>query len=180
MREKTTSHYVATMVCLLAFFLRIELGRVPYGDPEITLSTGISNAAAVLLNALQGNESLPLAIHRQIMSILQEPRTQGGSALPSIVTLFIVFRNTMPSGMIKHPEDISGTLSELKWPLRGSCFWDMVQKLKGVSDSEATEGDSDTLRSVLYFSIYTRLLTNGLQCRQRSTSIDQRGRIHNI
>jgi hypothetical protein len=163
MREKTTSNYVMTMVSLLAFFLRIELGKFPYGDPAVTLSTGASNAATVLLNALKGNESLPLAIHRQISSILQEPRTQGSSGRPAVVALFIIFRNTMPSGMIKHPEDINGTLSELKWPLRASSFSEMVQKLKGVaileSEAEADEGDSITLRSVIYFnSIYTRLL----------------------
>ena len=72
-------------------------------------------------------------------------------------------------------QGVSGILSELKWPLYGSCFWDMVQKLKGISDPEVTEGDSDTLQSALYFSIYTLLLTNRLQCHQRSTSLDQRG-----
>jgi hypothetical protein len=154
MRDTTTHHYVMTVVCLLAFFLRIELQRVPFGNPVITLSTSISNSTVVLLNALRGNaanESLPLqvAIHRQIMSILQEPRAQGtGSSLPSIATLFIIFRNTMPSGMIKHPEYISGTLSELKWTLRATSFWDIVLKLKEITDSDAEfeEGDSSTLR----------------------------------
>lgn len=58
----------------------------------------------------------------------------------------------MPSGMIKHPEDISGTLSKLKWPLHGSSFWEIVQKLKGVMDSgpKTVEGDSATLWSVTY------------------------------
>jgi hypothetical protein len=155
MRDNTTKRYVMTMVCLLAFFLRIELGKVPYGNPVVILPTAASNAAAVLLNALKGQKLLPLAIHRLIISILQEPRLQGGSALPSIVSLFIIFRNTMPSGMIKHPEDVSATLSELKWPFRGSSFWDIVQKLGSVaiSDSEVMEGDSGILRSVIVLAI---------------------------
>ena len=41
-------------------------------------------------------------------------------------------QNTTLSGMIRHPEDISGTISELKWPFCGTGFHEIVIKLKDM------------------------------------------------
>jgi hypothetical protein len=36
--------------------------------------------------------------------------------------LFIMFRNITESGQIKNPDDIRGSLTELKWPFHASAF----------------------------------------------------------
>jgi hypothetical protein len=57
----------------------------------------------------------------------------------SLCALFIVFRNVTESGQIKNPEDIRGTLTELKWPFRACAFREITVQLIALGDSDSTE-----------------------------------------
>jgi hypothetical protein len=165
MRRKTTRRYVRTILCYLTFILRIELGGIQLGNAQpLALELPHSNAAAALIQALKSSDNsksaealVNTAIHRLLMATLHQARF---GTLRCPFTLFLVFINTKLSGVTRNPDDISGSVSELKWPLRAAGFHEIVVKLKEVKvgadaadwqsevDSEEVivEGDSPILK----------------------------------
>jgi hypothetical protein len=149
MREKTVVRYVGRMLCFVAFMLRIQQNEVR--APELLkLFPASANAANRLLHDLSANSDQTLvSVHTLLVSVLREPRADPFQGSLSPFTLFFIFNNTTSSGMIKHPEDISGTISEMKWPLRAAGFYQIVIELQErFAENAGTEmgGDSDTLK----------------------------------
>lgn len=154
MRGKTTSRYIQSLTCLLAFILRVKSGQVKGYIEELTLAQPLSRASDILLQSLKcpGDQiSLSDAIHSMVMSILHEPRVLPFRTSSSLSALFIVFSNVLASGMIKHPEEIRGTLSELKWTLRASAFVEIVRLLRsGDSDLVDASGVDDIITECVF------------------------------
>jgi hypothetical protein len=79
------------------------------------------------------SESVENAIHQLIMVILNRVNASNGYVCP--IARFIIYTNVLPSGQIRNPGDINGTLTELKWPFHASTFWEAVQQCKaGIHD----------------------------------------------
>lgn len=136
--------YISAISCLLTFVLRVNLGTVKLGGgaQNFRISPLVSEASHRLLESLRSPDSgttLADAIHHLLMSLLQEPRTIPFNTSMSLCALFIVFRNVTESGQIKNPEDIRGTLTELKWPFRASAFREITVQLIALGDSDSTE-----------------------------------------
>ena len=130
MRKDTTNHYIHAHTCLLAFLLRAKSGIVAgYSLPQPGY---IFDAAGELLLHLASKDKSRIirGVHKMTMSILKEPQMlpTGNSASP--ITLYLAYQNTMPSGGIKHPEDINGTLTDFKWPVRATVFRDIVDAVE--------------------------------------------------
>jgi hypothetical protein len=144
MRQKTTNRYIAAMLCYLAFLLRIELGKIQTTAP-LKLELPESNAAAALLETLrtkdEGGFSISIAIHRLLLVTLRQLRSNPFETTPCTFALFLIFKNTAASGAIKPPEEISSTISELKWPLRAAGFHEIVLKLKEAKIGLQTGAD---------------------------------------
>jgi len=51
---------------------------------------------------------------------------------------FIIFQNVKISGQIGSIEDIGKTLSELKWPLRATMFWEILNQLEDLGGISAS------------------------------------------
>ena len=78
------------------------------------------------------------AIHQLVIAILLRVHPPGDLyACP--VARFIIYMNVLPSGQIRHPGDINGTLTELKWPFRASTFWEVLQKVDAGMNGEDLE-----------------------------------------
>jgi hypothetical protein len=145
MKQQTTMRYVSAISCLLSFVLRVKLGKVRLGGgaSNFEMSRPVSEASQRLLDSLSSpiNQTTTLSdtIHNLLMSLLQKPRTIpfNTSILPC--ALFIVFRNVTESGQIKNPDDIRGTLTELKWPFHASAFREITIRLMALHDSDSNE-----------------------------------------
>jgi hypothetical protein len=134
MRGATADRYISCINCLFSFLLRIERGLI---DFDIQLTGPVSNAAKTVINGLSSGTIERSDIHLLSMAVLQEVRDPSVTT-PSACVLFIIFKNVMLSGMIRYPENISGTLSELKWPFRATAFHEIYKELKkGHEDCEA-------------------------------------------
>jgi hypothetical protein len=121
------------MTKMIAFVLRARLGLLE--SFELPLSPLISDKADQLLLKLSDGDDACATTHQLIMAILSEIRgLDSGNKCPGY--FFIVFTNVLPSGKIRDVEDIRGTLSEIKWPLRASTFWEMVQRSKELVPGE--------------------------------------------
>lgn len=147
MRGSTTNRYIRTIARLIAFTLRAQLGcsddSHPSHLPQINLASPISDCARHLLSLLStskpGVEESQNTIHHLIIAILSQtreipPRYQCPGHY------FIIFDNVRLSGQIKDVQDIETTLSEIKWPLRASAFWEILQQSASIP-----EGDSKAL-----------------------------------
>jgi len=160
MREKTTSRYTALMLSYLAFLLRVKLGRIHLEEP-LKLELPDSKAAATLIQALKstdGNNAAVSAIHRLLMVTLCRQRANPFETTPSSFALFLIFKNTNLSGMIKRPEDISRIITEFKWPMRAAGFHEIVLRLRDIRlgvegvdwqsevEEVSVEGDSPILK----------------------------------
>lgn len=144
MRDSTTNRYIRTIVRLIAFTLRAQLGSSdnshPSHFPQINLASPISDSAQQLLSLLSagnpGVEECQNTIHQLIISILSQireipPRYQCPGHY------FIIFDNVRLSGQIKDVQDIETTLSEIKWPLRASAFWEILQRSTSIPDGDS-------------------------------------------
>jgi hypothetical protein len=152
MKPKTTMRYISAVSCLLTFVLRVQLGKVKLTGhvQNVGISAPVSEASQRLLDCLRipGTTATALqdAIHDLLMSLLQEPRKVSFNNSMSLCALFIIFRNVTESGQIRNPEDIRGTLTELKWPFRASAFREISIRLMALGDSESNElAESSTL-----------------------------------
>lgn len=138
MRKKTTKRYIATILCYVAFILRIELGNIQL-EESLALELQDSNAAVALIQALKntdGDTTAVTAVHNLLMVTLCRIRSNPFETSPCPFVLFLIFKNTTLSGMIRQPEDISGIISELKWPLRATGFHEIVIRLKDIKARE--------------------------------------------
>jgi hypothetical protein len=146
MRGSTTNRYIRTITRLISFTLRAQLGRSddshPSHLPQIHLALPISDVAKHLLTLLSvgtpGVEESQNAIHQLIIAILSQnreipPRYQ----CPGYY--FIIFDNVRLSGQIKDVQDIETTLSEIKWPLRASAFWEIFQQSASIPNGDRKE-----------------------------------------
>jgi hypothetical protein len=133
MRSDTIARYVRTMTKMITFVLRAQLRLLT--DFELPLSPLVSNKTSELLLKLSDGDNACTAIHQLVMAILSDVRgLDSGTKCPGYY--FIVFANVLPSGKIRDVEDIRGTLSEIKWPLRASTFWEMIQRFKELAPGE--------------------------------------------
>jgi hypothetical protein len=93
---------------------------------ELPLTQAISTRAEELLTLLSSQDDASNAIHNLVMAVLSDsPSVQAEYKWPGYY--FMAFANVQPSGRIKDVHDIRGILSELKWPLRASAFWEIIQ-----------------------------------------------------
>lgn len=145
MREKTTNRYITIALCYLAFVLRIELGKIKLEDLEpLALEPIDSKAAVDLIQALKiddGGSKAITAIHHLLMGTLHQLRSNPFETSSSPFTLFLIFKNTKPTGTIKEPDEISTTITELKWPLRATGFHEIVVRLKDIRVGVDVGGD---------------------------------------
>ena len=95
-----------------------------------------SNAAAALLQTLLVSDSSAVgsAVHCLIMTTLHVIWSNPFQGSLWLSTLYLLFRNTTLSGMIKHSEDISSSVSKSKWPLCANRFHEIVIKLKEMRE----------------------------------------------
>jgi len=122
----------------------VALGRIRGYTEGLALLFPILNASTALLHTLGSpNSDKPLsdAIHCLIMSLLWEPRTVPFVTSSSVVILFIVFNNVTSCGMIKHANDIQGTLTKLKWPFQATCFREIQCLLSTQRDLNASHSN---------------------------------------
>jgi hypothetical protein len=115
------------MTQFLAFTLRIAPGTVVGVG---SLAPPIVECSLSLIRKLETKEpaSIEKAIHQLIMLILDRVHMSDGYVCP--INIFIIFANVLPSGQIRDPGSVNGTLSELKWPSRASTFWEFVEQSK--------------------------------------------------
>ena len=139
MRAKTLRRYSQTITQFLAFVLR---NAIPSNHgPKINLAPSILDASYSLIQALESTRlhlDRASAIHRLVMEILLRVRPPG-DLYTCPVARFIIYMNVLPSGKIRHPGEINGTLTELKWPFRASTFWEVLQRVNTGIDSEDLE-----------------------------------------
>jgi hypothetical protein len=132
MRPKTTMRYVRTITKMIAFVLRAHLKVLK--DFELELAPTISGRAGQLLSLLSDGEDACSAVHDLVMVILSQLLgIDAGNKCPGYY--FIIFANVLPSGKIRDVEDILETLTEIKWPLRSSTFWEIVQQSRTLEAS---------------------------------------------
>lgn len=137
MRAKTLRRYSQTITQFIAFVLRAVVAS--NRGPKINLAPPILDAGRSLIQALVSDELTRAgAIHRLVMAILLRVRPCGDS-YTCPVARFIIYMNVLPSGKIRHPGEINGTLTELKWPFRASTFWEVLQQVHPEMDGDELE-----------------------------------------
>jgi hypothetical protein len=113
------------MTQFLAFTLRVVAGAEVGSFP---LAPSIVDHGRLLIQDLETRGSVEEATHRLIMVILDTINVGDDFFCP--LSRFIVYVNVLPSGQIRDPGNINGTLTELKWPSRASAFWETVLQFK--------------------------------------------------
>lgn len=140
MRAKTLRRYSQTITQFLAFVLRSTVTS-NHGS-KINLAPPILDASRSLIQALESTnphlEQASLAIHQLVIGILLRVHTPG-DLYTCPVARFIIYMNVLPSGKIRHPGEINGTLTELKWPFRASTFWEVLRRVNAGIDGEELE-----------------------------------------
>jgi hypothetical protein len=115
------------MTQFLAFTLRVATGT---GVGSLDFAPPIVDLSLCLITKLETRDSASIeeAIHQLVMMILDRVNVTDGYVCP--VSRFIIYANVLPSGQIRDPGRINGTLTELKWPSRASTFWEAVRQIK--------------------------------------------------
>lgn len=115
------------MTQFITFTLRAY--RKCLADFQLDLSSNVSEKAAELIAALREREDIKNAVHQLVMAILSDDLVlESHSRSPGY--FFIIFQNFTLSGQIGTLENIDATLSELKWPMRASTFWQILIEIK--------------------------------------------------
>lgn len=137
-RGGTLMTYVNTMIRLLAFALRVHhkhRNKITLTGREHVLPKKVVDAFTSLRRALAlaPPESATSEAHDLIISLLHE---SSSTAIPDgsykTTILFIIFSNVLSSGMIRDPNRVNGTLSELKWPFRAAAFRRIITLAKAA------------------------------------------------
>ena len=104
---------------------------------NLNIAPAIIKHSKSLMNALESNDNKLIddTLHKLIMSILNIQYTPKGNFTCPLY-MFIVYSSVSPSGQILDPGGVNGILSELKWPLHASTFWEIVIQ---QSDTEHPE-----------------------------------------
>lgn len=139
MRAKTLRRYIQTITQFVTFVLRNAVAS--NHGPKIDLAPPILDASHSLIQALESTRphlERASAIHRLVMEILLRVRPPG-DLYTCPVARFIIYMNVLPSGKIRHPGEINGTLTELKWPFRAATFWEVLRRVNPGIDSEELE-----------------------------------------
>jgi hypothetical protein len=128
---QTTQRYIRTITRMISFILRCHLNDLE--GLHLTLSAPLPEKADQLISRLSEGEDACMGVHELIVAILNQYLPVGaGQDWPGYY--FIVFDNVLLSGKIRDVDDIRGTLSELKWPLRAATFYEIVQRTNTLGD----------------------------------------------
>lgn len=126
MRKKTEDRYIHTASLFVAFTLRAA-SNILHDEMNLLISSTIIEHSDHLIKVLKSNnsESIENAIHTLIMTVLNLPSTPSEKFICPLKR-FITYASVLPSGKIEDPKGINGTLTNLKWPIRATTFWETV------------------------------------------------------
>jgi hypothetical protein len=113
-------------VLFLAFTLRAS-SNVRGDEMNLMIAPTIITESNSLVEALKSKveELIENAIHKLTMAILNCP-SKANERFICPLSRFILYASLSPSGRFDDPKGINATLTELKWPLRASTFWEIV------------------------------------------------------
>lgn len=106
---------------------------------NLTIATSIIKDSDTLIQVLKSKnaELIEDAIHKLTMSILNCLYTgKSKENLVCPLARFIIYTSVLPTGKIEDPAGVNATLTELKWPLRASTFWEMVRRFEDETSQE--------------------------------------------
>lgn len=105
---------------------------------NLSIASSIIDASDCLKKALKSNNGdlIENTIHALIMAILNRSSKHGEKFICPLKR-FIIYASVLPSGKIEDPAGINATLTELKWPIRATAFWEnFLQNKNDNSDPE--------------------------------------------
>jgi hypothetical protein len=139
LKQKTLNRYVRTAALFLDFTLRAATDVLGDGM-NLSIAPSIIDDSDCLKKVLKSNnsESIENAIHTLIMTILNRSSKPGEKFICPLKR-FIIYANVLPSGRIEDPKGINATLTELKWPMRATTFWETLLQSKNGNYNNDTE-----------------------------------------
>ena len=127
-----------TAALFLAFTLRAACDILD-DKMNLAIPPGIIERSDELIKVLKSNngESIENAIHALILAVANLTLNPTENFVCPL-SRFIIYVSVLPSGKIEDPKGINATLTELKWPIRATMFWEIFQRSKD-GNQEDTE-----------------------------------------